>query len=109
MRWTLLRSPLVVALLVVLFSGCDFVQQEMGIESPADKAARDEADGRAVGGVRAWGSTAPSPSACDQPVRGHLAERVGYALGVFAGSGREPLSGSRPAIFYELPQPLAQR
>ena len=51
MRWTLLRSPLVVALLVVLFSGCDFVQQEMGIESPAAKAARDEADGRAVGGA----------------------------------------------------------
>lgn len=51
MRWTLLRNPLVVALLAVLLSGCDFVQQEMGIESPAAKAARDEADGRAVGGA----------------------------------------------------------
>ena len=45
------RNALIAALLVALLSGCDFVQQEMGIESPAVKAAREEADGRAVGGA----------------------------------------------------------
>jgi hypothetical protein len=42
-----LRIPLTAALLAALLSGCDFLQQEMGIESPAAK----EADGRAVGGA----------------------------------------------------------
>jgi hypothetical protein len=45
-----LRIPLTAALLGVLLpilAGCDFLQQEMGIESPAAR----EADGRAVGGA----------------------------------------------------------
>jgi hypothetical protein len=46
-RWTSLRILLTAALLAVFLSGCDFLQQEMGIESPAAK----EADGRAVGGA----------------------------------------------------------
>jgi hypothetical protein len=35
----------------VSLSGCDVIQQQMGIESPTAKAARDDADGRAVGGA----------------------------------------------------------
>jgi hypothetical protein len=45
-----LRTSLSAALLAVLLpvlGGCDFLQQELGIESPAVK----EADGRAVGGA----------------------------------------------------------
>jgi len=34
---------------LVLLTGCDVIQQEMGIEDPAAKAARTEAEGRAVG------------------------------------------------------------
>jgi hypothetical protein len=39
-----------VMLSVSLF-GCDAIQQQMGIESPAAKAARDDVDGQAVGGA----------------------------------------------------------
>jgi hypothetical protein len=45
--WTPLRIPLAAALLALLLSGCDIIQQEMGIEDPATK----EAEGRAVGGA----------------------------------------------------------
>lgn len=44
------RAPLrvlLIAALLALSSGCDFIQQEMGIEDPAVK----EAEGRAVGGA----------------------------------------------------------
>jgi hypothetical protein len=36
---------------VVLSTGCDAIQQQLGIASPAAKAAHDDADGRAVGGA----------------------------------------------------------
>ncbi|MDR2111829.1 MAG: hypothetical protein LBQ62_01805 [Candidatus Accumulibacter sp.] len=49
-RWTSLRMPLIAAALLVLLSGCDAIQQQMGIETAA-KVARDDADGRAVGGA----------------------------------------------------------
>ncbi|MBP8277777.1 MAG: hypothetical protein KAX55_12895 [Propionivibrio sp.] len=32
-------------------SGCDLIQQQMGIEDPATKAAKADAEGRAVGGA----------------------------------------------------------
>lgn len=47
----LMLTMLIVAALVVLLPGCDIVQQQMGIEDPAAKAARAEAEGRAVGGA----------------------------------------------------------
>ena len=50
-RRTLLHSLVIVAVLAVPLSGCDIVQQQMGIENPAAKAARNEAEGRAVGGA----------------------------------------------------------
>jgi hypothetical protein len=49
-RWTSLRITLTAAALLVLLSGCDAIQQQMGIETAA-KVARDDADGRAVGGA----------------------------------------------------------
>jgi hypothetical protein len=46
------RLPLVYpALFVLLLGGCDMIQQQMGIEDPAAKAARLEAEGKAVGGA----------------------------------------------------------
>lgn len=39
------------ALLVLLLSGCDMVQQRLGLEDPAAKAARTDAEGKAVGGA----------------------------------------------------------
>jgi hypothetical protein len=50
MCWTLLRIPLIAVVLAVLLSGCDAIQQQMGIETAA-KMAHDDADGRAVGGA----------------------------------------------------------
>jgi hypothetical protein len=47
MPWISLRIPLIATLLALLLSGCDFIQQEMGIEDPAAK----DAEGRAVGGA----------------------------------------------------------
>ena len=46
-----LRVFLTVAFVALGLSGCDAVQQKMGIEDPAAKTARDEADGKAVGGA----------------------------------------------------------
>ncbi|MDR3298594.1 MAG: hypothetical protein LBU43_00970 [Candidatus Accumulibacter sp.] len=48
---TLSRPPLIVAVLLALLSGCDVIQQQLGVESPSAKAAHDDADGRAVGGA----------------------------------------------------------
>jgi len=45
-----LGTALVFALLL-LTSGCDMIQQQMGIEDPAAKAARADAEGKAVGGA----------------------------------------------------------
>ena len=50
-RRTLLHSLVIVAVLAAPLFGCDIVQQQMGIENPAAKAARNEAEGRAVGGA----------------------------------------------------------
>jgi hypothetical protein len=36
--------------LTLSLAGCDMIQQELGIEDPETKAARSDADGRAVGG-----------------------------------------------------------
>jgi len=36
--------------LLLCASGCDMIQQQMGIEDPAAKAARADAEGKAVGG-----------------------------------------------------------
>lgn len=49
--WISLRTLLIVAALVTVLPGCDIVQQELGIEDPAAKVARSEAEGRAVGGA----------------------------------------------------------
>lgn len=48
---TFLRRALCAAPLLFALSACDMVQQRMGIEAPAVKAARDEAEGKAVGGA----------------------------------------------------------
>lgn len=45
-----LRTAFFFALLLAA-GGCDLVQQQMGIENPAAKAARADAEGRAVGGA----------------------------------------------------------
>ncbi|MDR2786969.1 MAG: hypothetical protein LBD06_01170 [Candidatus Accumulibacter sp.] len=49
--WNSLRIALLAVALTALLSGCDAIQQQMGIMSPAAKAAHDDADGRAVGGA----------------------------------------------------------
>ena len=49
--WTSPRAILTAAALVATLTGCDMVQQQMGIESPAAKAAKADAEGRAVGGA----------------------------------------------------------
>ncbi|HRC61177.1 MAG TPA: hypothetical protein PLD53_09425 [Candidatus Propionivibrio aalborgensis] len=38
------------AALLLLLSGCDMIQQQLGLEDPNEKAARTDAEGRAVGG-----------------------------------------------------------
>ena len=46
-----LRLFLTVFLFSSLLPGCDLIQQKLGLENPAAKTARDEADGKAVGGA----------------------------------------------------------
>ena len=46
-----LRTFLMAATLWLGLSGCDAVQQKLGIEPPAAKAARLDAEGKAVGGA----------------------------------------------------------
>ena len=50
MRWNSLHAPLIAVVLAILLSGCDAIQQQMGLETAA-KVTRDDADGRAVGGA----------------------------------------------------------
>lgn len=45
------RTYLIAAALVLSLAGCDMIQQQMGIEDPAAKAARTDAEGKAVGGA----------------------------------------------------------
>ena len=42
---------MIAGLLAVALPGCDIIQQQMGIEDPAAKNARTDAEGRAVGGA----------------------------------------------------------
>lgn len=46
-----LRAFLIAAALLASLAGCDMIQQQMGIEDQAAKAARNDADGKAVGGA----------------------------------------------------------
>ena len=46
-----MRKVLIGAVLLFGLTGCDIIQQRMGIVDPAEKAAQAEADGRAVGGA----------------------------------------------------------
>lgn len=49
----LLLSPVLTALLaaaLLCLGGCDIIQQQMGVEDQAAKAARIDAEGKAVGG-----------------------------------------------------------
>ncbi|ACV35336.1 hypothetical protein [Accumulibacter sp.] len=46
-----LRTLLLAATLLLGLSGCDVVQQKLGIEAPAAKTARLEGEGKAVGGA----------------------------------------------------------
>ena len=45
-----LRLFVSAAALLLLLSGCDMIQQQLGLEDPNEKAARTDAEGRAVGG-----------------------------------------------------------
>lgn len=47
---SLLRTFTTAAVLLLSLPGCDMIQQQMGIEDQAAKAARADADGKAVGG-----------------------------------------------------------
>ena len=46
-----LRFFMSAALLSLTLSGCDIIQQQLGIEDPGVKAARTDAEGKAVGGA----------------------------------------------------------
>lgn len=46
-----IRNVLIISALWLGLSGCDLIQQKLGIEAPAVKAARQEAEGKAVGGA----------------------------------------------------------
>ena len=46
---SLLRKDLIAATLILSLAGCDMIQQQMGIEDPDAKAARTDAEGKAVG------------------------------------------------------------
>jgi hypothetical protein len=48
---SLLRKDLIAATLLLSLAGCDMIQQQMGIEDPVAKAARTDAEGKAVGGA----------------------------------------------------------
>ena len=43
--------PLIVISAAFALAGCDMVQQKLGIEDPAAKAAKSDAEGKAVGGA----------------------------------------------------------
>ena len=45
------RKLLIISSLLLALSGCDAVQQKLGLEAPAAKLARNEAEGKAVGGA----------------------------------------------------------
>ena len=47
----LIRCAILVAAVACATSGCDIIQQQLGVEDLAAKAARNEADGKAVGGA----------------------------------------------------------
>jgi len=44
------KSATFVIAAVLVLTGCDLIQQQMGIEDPASKAAKTDAEGKAVGG-----------------------------------------------------------
>jgi hypothetical protein len=46
-----LRTLLMALVLPAGVAGCDMIQQKMGIEDPAAKAAKADAEGKAVGGA----------------------------------------------------------
>ena len=46
-----LRNALTACVILLSVTGCDMIQQQMGIEDQAAKAARNDADGKAVGGA----------------------------------------------------------
>ena len=46
-----LRTFLIAAVVLISLAGCDMIQQQMGIEDPIAKAARADAEGKAVGGA----------------------------------------------------------
>jgi hypothetical protein len=45
------RALVVAVFALLLAGGCDMIQQQLGIEDPVAKAARTDAEGRAVGGA----------------------------------------------------------
>lgn len=45
------RFPLILLPLALALSGCDMVQQKLGIEDSAAKTAKSDAEGKAVGGA----------------------------------------------------------
>lgn len=45
------RKLLIISSLLLALIGCDAVQQKLGLEAPAAKLARNEAEGKAVGGA----------------------------------------------------------
>ncbi len=45
------RTLLIVSALLLALNGCDVIQQKLGLEAPAAKIARSEAEGKAVGGA----------------------------------------------------------
>ena len=50
-NWTPLRNLLIAAAFSCVLPACDIIQQQMGIEDLNAKAARTDADGKAVGGA----------------------------------------------------------
>lgn len=46
-----LRAILIAATLLLGLAGCDMIQQQLGIEDQVAKAARTDAEGKAVGGA----------------------------------------------------------
>ena len=50
-NWSPLRNLLIAAAFTCTLPACDIIQQQMGIEDQNAKAARTDADGKAVGGA----------------------------------------------------------
>ena len=50
-NWSPLRNLLIAVAFTCILPGCDIIQQQMGIEDQNAKAARNDADGKAVGGA----------------------------------------------------------